>query len=258
MKLFAFSDIHGNMNLFNQIEEFLNQQEETYKCYFLGDACDRGKHGYEIIKGILNHPHMIYLKGNHEDMFVRAAKEYLNICEEEGYDPVDYAVRHNYKFSIYDLMYMGSDLALWCCNGGAPTFKAWIDDGCPRGIINRLNALSKRHTVEWNMDENPIVFDMCHAGCPVDLWDCEDDNVYLWDRTHFNEKWNLYDGRKHLLVHGHTPMNHIDPVCIKWKAHYYMANTKLNLDCATYRTNAITLVELTTAERKYFFEDYDV
>ena len=83
MSTWAFSDIHGNRKLFDAIKNFIKEDDTIY---FLGDACDRGPDGWEIIKEILADERFIYLKGNHEDMLVKAffeqMKEDRKSCRE--------------------------------------------------------------------------------------------------------------------------------------------------------------------------------
>ena len=71
-RTFACSDLHGMLPFFEQICEMLESDDIVY---FLGDAGDRGPEPWETIKRIAEHPQFIYLKGNHEDMLVRALTE---------------------------------------------------------------------------------------------------------------------------------------------------------------------------------------
>ena len=52
MSVYALSDLHGNLNIWKKIKEFLKPED---KVYFLGDAADRGDYGWEIIKEIIKH-----------------------------------------------------------------------------------------------------------------------------------------------------------------------------------------------------------
>ena len=56
MKVYAFSDIHGQGELFDLIVEFMERDHTQYLCYFLGDACDRGPDGYRIMEHLLAKP----------------------------------------------------------------------------------------------------------------------------------------------------------------------------------------------------------
>ena len=54
MDIFAFSDIHGQKELFNKIYNWFNGRSAPCKCYLLGDACYRGEFGYSIINPLLS------------------------------------------------------------------------------------------------------------------------------------------------------------------------------------------------------------
>ena len=75
MSNFAVSDLHGHLKLYNKIKKFLKPEDTVY-C--LGDCGDRGPDAWETIKAVAKDEQFIYLKGNHEDMLVKAALERLN------------------------------------------------------------------------------------------------------------------------------------------------------------------------------------
>ena len=72
MATYACSDLHGRLDLLKQIQDFL-QPDDTV--YFLGDAGDRGPNPWETIKAVAQDKRFIYLKGNHEDMLVKAMED---------------------------------------------------------------------------------------------------------------------------------------------------------------------------------------
>ena len=73
-RTFACSDLHGMMNLYKQIKEFI-EPEDTVIC--LGDCGDRGYDSWELIKKVYTDPQFIYLMGNHERMLIDAGAEFL-------------------------------------------------------------------------------------------------------------------------------------------------------------------------------------
>ena len=86
MSVYAVSDIHGYISIYNQIKEMLNPED---KVYCLGDCGDRGPHPWETIKAVMRDPQFIYIKGNHDDMLVKAAREVFNF----EYSPCSYRQR---------------------------------------------------------------------------------------------------------------------------------------------------------------------
>jgi len=74
-KLFVVGDLHGDLEVFLEIEKnFKDEIKKSSEIYllFLGDYADRGDYGVEVIEGlkelIKEYPmNIIALKGNHED-----------------------------------------------------------------------------------------------------------------------------------------------------------------------------------------------
>lgn len=65
MKYYTFTDIHGMGKHFDVIMDYIASQSDEYQIFFLGDACDRGPDGFEIMNKLLSNPKVVYLKGNH-------------------------------------------------------------------------------------------------------------------------------------------------------------------------------------------------
>ena len=263
MKVYMCSDLHGNGELFDQVLNFIDDSDIPVQIYFLGDAADRGRDGYRIMKWMLANPDVfVYIKGNHEDLFVRSAEEFLNMCKEEGYKPWELAERFNYSAPM--IMDYGIDMRLHYLNGGASTFEAWLKDGCPTKIIRQLKALPiwKRVGVS-HCDKDIVIYDMCHAGCLEQEWVNKEEDALLWDRNHFFQKWNYKDEEgepQHILVHGHTAVKRLPAFLLKeagarnstWKPCLYNEGTKMCLDTRTIETEVFTLVELQTHEMVHF------
>lgn len=262
MRYFAFSDIHGQGKHFDKIMKFLDQQEGEIKCIFLGDACDRGPDGYEIMWKLLNDERVIYLKGNHEDMFVKACWEFIEHAEEEGCSPTELARRLDWD--IRNIGYSEAiNLCLW--NGGQPTLNAWLRASCPLRLLRRLEQLPLQATVLISDAKGwPVRYiDMCHAGCIEDEWEDSDKHALLWDRTHFSAKWDPADNIPHMLIHGHTPTEHLSQYawdashkeCMSHKPVMYSDGTKMDIDTGVFYTGAISVVELDTLNITTFRED---
>ena len=126
MDYFCFSDIHGHGELFDKILSWLNGRTKPWKCVFLGDACDRRDDGYRIIETLLNDDRFIYLKGNHEDLFVRAAKALRKHWGEEGFFYEEVAA-NPYEF-IMNFAW-DWDVSLHIQNGGLQTLLDWATKG---------------------------------------------------------------------------------------------------------------------------------
>lgn len=208
--MYAFSDVHGNWELYEKVKTFL--QEHNEQAYFLGDACDRGKDGWKIIKDILANPNLFfYIKGNHEDMLATASP-------------------------------------WWFYNGGYSTYLGMKEDTDQEQdkIVRKLRNLP---TVLSYKNKDGKICVMTHAGFtpetdePDYLWDREhvDDEWPIYS----NYK-NLY------IIHGHTPIAYIDKKTMYKEACSYCGNHKICIDFETYNTNAVCLLNLDTFESIVF------
>lgn len=149
MATYAFSDLHGNINLWHQIRDFLEKTNSTAYC--LGDCADRGNDGWEIIKEILTvyKNRITYIRGNHDQMLI---------------DRVHYAT--------------SDDIFLHEQNGGHTTFKALMRDYKKNrpfvlSIIDKLN-----HTPFYAIYND--IF-LSHSGST----NVEDADSLLWQREFF-------------------------------------------------------------------------
>ena len=235
MSVYACTDFHGNLDLYNQIANFIKPEDTVY---FLGDAGDRGPQPWETIKEIYKNKQFIYLKGNHEDMFVRAAREIL-----------------------YDEIY-GHDYYLLCYNGGEDTISEWLNEEHKGDWVAAINNLPIR--AEYT-NKNGITFIMTHAGfTPQDGISPLPENL-LWDREHIYAKWP--EGKDDIIIlHGHTPMQKLhkrlnelhefkygEPLENSYDGVYiYCDDHKICLDNGTILTNQIALYNLDTLEVHIF------
>jgi predicted phosphodiesterase len=225
MSVYAVADLHGQLELWEQISKFLKEDDTIY---VLGDCGDRGLQPWETIKAVYRDPRVIYIKGNHEDMLVKAMREWH-----------DYETWHS---DAIDLLYY---------NGGAETFDGWHHDGSKMEWATRLSALPMYAKY---INQDGVEIHMTHSGS-VEL--CEQD--CLWDRTHFNEDWL---GEEHqLIIHGHTNVAHVwkalgfpqDNKPSMGKAYWYCDGNKVCLDVGSYISNIAIVLNLDTFE-EYKFE----
>ena len=203
--------------------------------YFLGDAGDRGPDGWKLIKAIYDDDQFIYLKGNHEDMLVDAAREYLRNpdCESDEY----YRLKRN---------------------GGAKTLEAWWLDGADEKWVKKLDALPL--TAEYK-NKDGIYILMSHAGYTP--WSDPDDPKavlipsdfeLLWNRDHFYD--DEYDEwlENCIVLHGHTSIPSLaDKLCdhredIPRGAYWYDERRKCCIDNLSAASDVACLLNLDTFE----------
>lgn len=209
-RLYAIGDIHGCYDEMHEllllIEEDANLQPT--KIVFLGDYVDRGPDSAMVIDYLIRYKErarpnlkLIFLKGNHEDMLMKACFGKPTLQDE-------------------DMFYY---------NGGYATKLSY----------EKENLIFKDHEEFYNSLERYHRhgdFFFVHAGLnptastfPQDL----DRNVkyYEYDPLIWDRAWNNYDGVYHdnlFVVHGHTPVQeihylpnqiNIDTGCVFGKEH---------------------------------------
>ena len=242
MDYFCFSDIHGHGELFDKILNWLNGRSEPWKCIFLGDACDRRDDGYRIIETLLNDDRFIYLKGNHEDLFVRAAKALRKHWGEEGFFYEEIAA-NPYEF-IMNFAW-DWDVSLHIQNGGLQTLLDWATKGrTGLKIVSQLDALPEHMELPHNICGK---LDLSHAGHLMDNSDS-----LIWSREHFQED---FEGGR--MIHGHTPVKYLMKCVSLDNGHtgrpaFYANGTKIDIDTACFSSDTITLLNLNTFEQHKF------
>ena len=199
--IFCFTDIHGQYKLYKAIIDYCKKQDPRCTIVYLGDACDRGPDGYKIMKDLLSDPQIIYLKGNHEDIFVHAAwfikRDYKDVFTKDKIE------EYLYECS---LPFYSKEVNLCLYNGGKELLTDWMLDNMPQDFVDSINKLPLTFSYEQ--------FDFCHAGGipPVfqrvangeynnELIDKDDAEMLLWDRLHLACGW----AKDRICVHGHTP-----------------------------------------------------
>lgn len=196
---FFFTDIHGQYEVYQAIKQFcLSDLDNTI--IYGGDACDRGPNGYQIMKDMLACPQIIYLKGNHEEMFTSAARallklEYKNLYTWDKQQIID-AINSSPNY----------DIQLAKINGGTQILVDWVLDGTNLEFLDRIEQLPLIYS--YNN------FDFSHSCISVKAFNHIKDCMYynllpnplaietcLWSRDYFAIGWR----QERINVHGHTP-----------------------------------------------------
>ena len=202
--IFYFTDVHGQLDLFQTMRDWCLKQDPECMIVFGGDACDRGEFGYDIMEAILDDPQIVYIRGNHEDMFIRAAREAVQQYPEIANTTHTIAEANEIIGNCRWLHWFGLSMA----NGGRSTLKAWIIDGCKTEFVDRLE---KGTCLTFELD-NGVCFS--HAGGHYDVWqrvyedeyngeipDSDDTQHVIWDRNYLGAWWP----ENKTIVYGHTP-----------------------------------------------------
>lgn len=227
-KVYACSDLHGRLDLWEKISAYC---DESDKIYFLGDAIDRGPDGLKLMYKLLADKRVTYLKGNHEDMFVEFGTDMINIPH--------------------------ISISLWYQNGGFPTIEAFekLSFEAKESLIRKINALP--YTAEY-LNTNGLKICMNHSGwiAPKKAFPLSKEQELhniLWSRKHFHRP--VEEGS--IMVHGHTPIEYMSRFCKEvpsdsYKIFKYDNNTKIDLDLSSAFTDIVALLDLDTLEPIYF------
>lgn len=209
MAIYAVADLHGQGKLYDQIIEAIKPDDTLY---IIGDLCDRGPDGYRMMEDALSRPNIIYLKGNHEDMFVEAARDW--------------------KTNRYS-----TALQLHTSQGGLSTLTGWEKAGSSLDILDKLDKLPE--TAIYKNTQGKTI-KLIHSGA---------EGNPLWDREHFKMYCNIPEDT--IIVHGHsntvyvssfyTKVNSQDPPIYK-----YNNNQKIDIDLWSYHTHKTAILNLDT------------
>lgn len=224
MAVYALSDLHGYLDLYKQIKEFLKPED---KVYFLGDAGDRGPQSWETIKAILYDEQFVYIKGNHDEMLIISALHYWG----EEHD--------SYGF-YHDLI----------ANGGRDTWKDFLIDPKSKEIIYKLRDCPEEK-IYYSIDKE---IHLSHAGFTPG----KEKKHLTWNRKHLYDIVGDNVPDNYLVVHGHTPVYYMHNAktyedCQKWiKPEFYGEGHKINIDMGTYNNGACCLLNLDTLKYHIF------
>ena len=80
--LYAIGDIHGHISVLEELFISVPFQQRD-EIIFVGDYIDRGPNSSGVVDFLIDKkkefPEMIFLRGNHEDMFIDFSKAHIDI-----------------------------------------------------------------------------------------------------------------------------------------------------------------------------------
>ena len=226
MAIYALSDIHGEIELWKQIQEFLTKEDTLV---FLGDAIDRGPEGLQVLQEMLSDERVIFLRGNHEQNIIEVYK-----------DPDDYQFLQD-----------------WFKDGGYLTWLSFnsLPSHRQANLYQKLQNLPLHATY---INNQGIRIKLSHSGFTPEV---EDDakytqsqllNKYLYNRKHLQQEWVNCE-KIDLIVHDHTPTGFINSnlcgqVC------FYCNKKKIDIDTGATFTGVAALLDLDTLTPTYFYK----
>ena len=238
MATYACADLHGRLDLYEKIKEYIKPEDTVY---FLGDAIDRGPHGVDIMLDILKQKNWIYLKGNHEDMMYLALIGEYNI----GIPEIEWADRwEDPKYTWYN-------------NGGMITENSLKEQLNAQAIKELLRTINKLPLVKIYKNTKGQTIHLSHAGWTPSLPELAD---FIWSREHFLDEQNTaigWDDDNYYVVHGHTPTQSLS-YCSFDHIHGEAGKIckyghKIDIDCGAIFNDKVALLDLDTLEPIYFY-----
>ena len=175
-QVWVVGDIHGHLGTLRALIHRLNLQEED-RVVLLGDMIDRGPDSAGVVDYVRQHPQIIAIKGNHEQMAIQSLQSTRIELD-----------------------------SVWMAKGGASTWGSYIV--AAKGDLHRAK-LTFAEDCAWLADlPSHIVLDdwrLVHAGYHprVDL-DNQDEKALLWIRRAFYKHDEAID-EKRCILFGHTP-----------------------------------------------------
>ncbi|MDP2565839.1 metallophosphoesterase [Pseudoalteromonas marina] len=85
-RVFALPDVHGELNLLNELLGKVNFDEENDKLITLGDTINRGPHSFETLDKLSKIKNSIHFLGNHEISLIRAFEKHWFSYDSPGID----------------------------------------------------------------------------------------------------------------------------------------------------------------------------
>ena len=152
-RLLVIGDIHGKWERFKSVYDKVGFNSEKDLIVFLGDYLDRGDTPVPVMEWVMEHygrKNMVFLRGNHEQMFYDA---FLEVQNSGG---------HN-AFSL------NSSLARWLINGGQITYEEIRKTGRKDELISKWLKLIAKLPLFTEIVVNDQTYWFMHANCNPDL-----------------------------------------------------------------------------------------
>ena len=188
-RLLVFGDIHGKWNRFVEAYRKVGFDPDKDMMVFLGDYLDRGEQPVPVTEWVLEHfgqRHMIFLRGNHEQMFYNAMRE-----KEETSNLLSFL--------------FGSPRSLWLNSGGSITSSEIEKTGRKERLVDSWLKLIEQLHLYTEIEVNGKIYWFMHADCEPDVPLTEQKTkTLLWDRSLAMHP-QLHQG-KQIIVLGHTPV----------------------------------------------------
>jgi serine/threonine protein phosphatase 1 len=218
-RVYAIGDIHGQFRqleiLFQAIIQDLKREPPPqYRIICLGDLVDRGERSRDVIQLLIDLSQdfpLTILRGNHEDMLLRAIDEPSYLLEWRKYGGLE--TMASYRVNAAPLM-QGKNV-----------------DIVHQSFKEKFEANHRRFIEHMPFYHISADYFFCHAGIkPGQPLSQQDPIDLLWIRDEFLES-QLAHGK--MIVHGHTSVESVD-----------IRPNRINVDTGAYLTGRLSCVVL--------------
>lgn len=193
-RILAISDIHGEIDLFEQLLEKVQYNPINDQLILLGDYVDRGPNAKAVLDKVisLQREGAIVLKGNHEDMMIKA----LTTDEERAWK--HWAVRNGGDSTLRSY---GFKDEMFTTDEQKSFIKPSLQD---ETLTMHVNFIQSLHPL---IEYNGYIF--VHAGIdPEQAIETTDPYRLMWIRQEFHDH---YKGDQ-TVIFGHTPTPNLHKV----------------------------------------------
>ncbi|BAL82645.1 putative serine/threonine protein phosphatase [Selenomonas ruminantium subsp. lactilytica TAM6421] len=188
-RLLVFGDIHGKFDRFMEAYQKAGFNSDKDLLVFLGDYLDRGEQPVPVMEWVMENfgkRHMIFLRGNHEQMFYKAVKE-----KDESTNLLSFL--------------FGSPKALWLNNGGRITYSEIEKTGRKDVLLDNWLKLIEQLPLYTEVEANGKSYWFMHADCNPEVPLAEqEEKTLLWGRSLAMHP-ELHQGEQ-VIALGHTPV----------------------------------------------------
>jgi len=230
---YVISDIHGCYVKYMEMLREINFGPEDM-LYVLGDVLDRGPDGFKILLDMASRPNVVALRGNHEDMAIRALPGILR-CIVEG----DMDAMTDEEAESMDLWFHnGGELSLadFLCLDNEQMQSAW-EYMCAMPLYREVEVYNQKFVLLHGGLENFSPNRALEDYAPDEILWCrpKPDTVYYADKC---------------VVVGHTPVQLLAGT--KKPAKIYRKGNLIDIDCGcVYRGGQLGCLCLDTLEEFY-------
>jgi serine/threonine protein phosphatase 1 len=224
-RLYAIGDIHGRLDLLNELEQQIKQDLKTAPpnvlTIFLGDYVDRGWESAGVLERLSAEDFctpICTLRGNHEEVFLQFLSDASVLGSWRNFGGLE--TLHSYGVNVAETM-RGT---------GYQHAQAMLVDSLPP----RHRQFLEKTRLSFTLGD----YFFSHAGARpgVDL-DRQTSNDLLWIRNEFLD----YQGDfGKIVVHGHTPT-----------AQPEIKPNRINIDTGAYVSSILTALILEGEDRRF-------